>query len=398
MSANGPGASRAWHDPGFRSDALRLFVLAERHAGRYPRVAIPYRHRNTSGELPLVFKGGSLRLLQELTARIVGRSRLDTGLSEKDAERLLINACGRAIGGDSRGALLWLVESLDEPVVTWTVVEPADLVLVSTTRLVVGRSTYTTSLPPRIRRRILPTFLDAMDGDCFVSTDVLARDAATARALAREAFADSAAVLDLMDKRAAAPGGAFIAIPDAGSGGITFSRSGWIIDASWLGQDHKLIPPFRQLSRALAKREDTRTDWERRVVAATRWLSRASRSTTTPDRLVSVMIALEALLIEDRHERSKGALLAKRLTERIRVRSHTAKQQEDWIAELYQRRNDAVHEGREYVNDLEVDDLLDLARYAVRYACEHLAAKHARHACETFSEAMFCPIWYGASR
>jgi hypothetical protein len=321
-------------------------------------------------------------------------------MSLKEAGALLVDACSRAIDGDGpEAALRWLVTELDEAAVSWLVTEPVNLLLVSRRRVTMGRSTYTAKVPREAARRVLPEFLERLNAQCFVSTDVVARNAKTARILAREVFADSASVLDLIDPRAATfPDGDYLAIPESGPGGINFSRSPWILDGDWFGGNGRLISPFPQPSDALKKREDERTDWERRVVASIRWLSRAQRSTTTVDRLVSLMVALESLFIENRREHDKGRLIAQRLSERMRVRTLSRQQQETWIAELYKRRNDAVHEGREYVNDLEVEQLLDLVRYTVRYAAEHLVAKHhTRHACRSFNEAMMCRIWYGAS-
>lgn len=390
-----------WHRAQFARDVSRLLDLAKRQAGVYPGDGTPYRHRHVRGGTPIVFHGEALQILRSLTSRIVGDSRLDVGVSEKQAESLLFDACAmRVDGATKQDSLRWLLEQLDEPVTSWTVVEPVDLVLVGKTSLTVGRSSYTTAVPREATKRVLPMFLERLPADAYVSTRVTARDAVTARIVAREAFADSAALLDLMDPPSpAAPGGSYIALPgERARGGISFGRSGWIIDSKWLGNDRKLISPFRQLSRAFEKVEGDRTDWERRVVAGTRWLSRAHRSSSTADRLVAQMVVLEALFIRDRSEKQKGRVIARRLADRMRLRSLTRQEQEDWVTTLYQRRNDAVHEGREYLNDLEVEEMLGLVRYTLRYACEHLASRHAgrRRACRTFDEAMKCGLWYGA--
>ena len=77
----------------------------------------------------------------------------------------------------------------------------------------------------------------------------------------------------------------------------------------------------------------------------------------------------------------------------------SADDQEAWLAELYRRRNDAAHEGREYLNDLEIEEFLDLVRYTVRYAAEHLSCKHGgrRGICRTYDQALACRSWFGAS-
>jgi hypothetical protein len=393
----------AWNEPSFSRDVARLFRRARKEAGRYPTDgATPYRHRNERGATAIVLSGEGLRLLQTLTSRIVGQSRFDVGLSAKAAESLLFDACNRAVDGDGDDAALrWLISELNSPVEDWLVVEAVDLLLVGKKRLHLGRSTFTTYVPQRASQRIDRDWLKEFPSDCYVSVVVTARDSVSARVLAQEAFSDSRTLLDLIDPPTpSAPPGTFVAVPLArrGGGGISFSRDGWIIDAGWFAGNGQLVSPYAQLSRAFSKEESIRTDWERRVVASTRWLSRAYRSSNTADRLVSLMTVLEALLIESRKEGNKGQLIATRLTERIRRRSITHSDQVQWLTDLYARRNDAIHEGREYLKDIEVEDLLEMVRYTVRYAAEHLASKHAGRGrvCQTFTEAMACPLWYGA--
>jgi hypothetical protein len=55
-------------------------------------------------------------------------------------------------------------------------------------------------------------------------------------------------------------------------------------------------------------------------------------------------------------------------------------------------RNDAVHEGRDFVNDLEVDRLLDLLRHALVRLALHLDTSHraSGRSCRTYRQAMRC--------
>jgi hypothetical protein len=57
---------------------------------------------------------------------------------------------------------------------------------------------------------------------------------------------------------------------------------------------------------------------------------------------------------------------------------------------LYRARNDATHEGRRYVEDLEVDRLVDLTGAAVRWGAWHLNPNHSdkQSACGSFDEVM----------
>jgi hypothetical protein len=105
------------------------------------------------------------------------------------------------------------------------------------------------------------------------------------------------------------------------------------------------------------------------------------------------MVALECLFVAGKRERGqKGALIASRLSARFTLNEMTEAEQARWIEGLYQARNDAVHEGREFVDDLDVDRLGELAHFAVRNLSVHLVAGHryARHSCRTFDEAMRC--------
>jgi hypothetical protein len=104
------------------------------------------------------------------------------------------------------------------------------------------------------------------------------------------------------------------------------------------------------------------------------------------------MVALECLFVENRRERYKGTLIAKRLSERFKLRELTAEQQIEWLKRLYAARNEAIHEGRDFVNDLEVDRLLDLTRVTVARLAWHLVPSHRPRgrSCATWREAMRC--------
>jgi hypothetical protein len=104
------------------------------------------------------------------------------------------------------------------------------------------------------------------------------------------------------------------------------------------------------------------------------------------------MIALEALFIEGQNERSKGAHIAERLTARFKLNELTHDEQVNWLSRLYRGRNDAVHEGRDFANDLEVDRLFDLLRAALVRLALHLDPAHrtSRRSCRTWEQAMRC--------
>lgn len=87
------------------------------------------------------------------------------------------------------------------------------------------------------------------------------------------------------------------------------------------------------------------------------------------------MTALETLLLEG-SEKTKGKPMAaavERDWQQIQPVGETAG---DWIRRLYRARNSAVHAGREFVEDLEIDRLLDLVQAVVRRAVWHLHPLH----------------------
>jgi len=102
------------------------------------------------------------------------------------------------------------------------------------------------------------------------------------------------------------------------------------------------------------------------------------------------MTALECLFVKDQATKQKGAAIAERFTERWVARGWTADEQREWIRGLYRARNDAIHEGRRFVEDLDVDRLVDLTAYAVRWGAWHLSPSHGNGdgACRDFDEVM----------
>jgi hypothetical protein len=378
-----------------REDILLLFELVAL-ATADPLAAIPQRTFYDRDRGMLAFEGRALSLLRSLQQRIAGRSRAESGRSEGVVEAQIVAACWRMQEtGDGDEAADWLLSGLDAPFRKWTIGQPLSRLYIDRPRLRVGRAVYEMQTPGRLLRSFSSLGAEFQWQSC-VHADVWARDEATARVLALEAFADAGALMDLLDPPKLGTQGAFVSRADDGSGRAGFGTTGWIIGSQAFTEKHRLVPPYDHLSRLLRKEETKRADWDRRVIAAMRWLSRARRSVVAADRLVSLMVALEALFIEGRQEQAKGKLLATRVTERIRISVLTSSAQEAWLADLYQRRNDAVHEGREYTNDFEVEDLADLTDYTVRFAAQHLLRDHAkglRRPCRTFGQAMRCPSW-----
>lgn len=107
------------------------------------------------------------------------------------------------------------------------------------------------------------------------------------------------------------------------------------------------------------------------------------------------MAALECVFVRREETRNLGPTIAKRLSERnIQLNEFSRKQQQKWLRTLYEGRKKAVHEGWEYVDDIDVDRLLELTRYVIQGMSVHLVPDHrpSRRSCRTFDEAMRCSL------
>jgi hypothetical protein len=317
--------------------------------------------------------------------------RKHSGLSPSEAEALLVQACERAVASRVSYAVGDLLDALAEEPEQWVVTEPVEILLPpDVPRLVVGRTTHTA----RPQRLAIGQELARKQGFVppFATARVVSRGATTARALARQAFAESAATLDVVAPPANTGSEATLARRTSDPPGAPgFTHPGWFFGTDMISGG-RLAPPFLYLSRAAARDEATRSDWQRRALGAARCFSRGHRSESAADRLVSAMVALECLFIVGREEPQKGTLIAERVTERYRRRDMTKAEQTAWLQGLYRIRNDAAHEGREVLDDLEVDRLLDLTRFIVRVSAFHLDPEHRepQRACRTYAQAMRC--------
>jgi hypothetical protein len=160
----------------------------------------------------------------------------------------------------------------------WTIAEPVRAVF-PTRSLAVGCTTYVDRIPSWTRTVTTEAKLGFVPP--FAVTSVTTRGASTARVLASEDFAESAAILDL----ASLPnlGSETSAVRRAGGeAGVALTRAGWLVNAALVEGRGRLVPPYRQLARAAALDEGRRSDWERRLLAASRWFSRGYRSARGP--------------------------------------------------------------------------------------------------------------------
>ncbi|MFL5963335.1 MAG: hypothetical protein ACJ757_10655 [Gaiellaceae bacterium] len=383
-----------WPDETFDDDLRRLLrrarATSKRGIGAMPAIATSEQIVRMTEEGTLVLlEGEDVRLLRALQRRLAGPSRTASGMSSEEASSFLVQACDEAVARTINGAVERVRAALAEPVVEIEVTEPVDMLL-PVRKLVVGHVTYREAPD----RRLIVTDLARARGFVapFASTRVATRGRDSAKVIARRRFAQSLAILDLVRPPTnSGPETTGLRDVAAPSGGVQFVRRGPWLDSRFVS-GARLVAPFRQLALAASREEDVRTDWQRRLLAATRWYSKGFRNEAPADRLAGAMVALECLFVEGRNERTKGTFIAERLTDRFKLNEMTKEEQMKWLKRLYSGRNDAVHEGRDFINDLEVDRLFDLTRYTLVGLLSHLDSAHRAkgRACRTWVQAMRC--------
>ena len=371
-----------WEDANFDRDLRRVLAEVRRHSGTHPSIDEP--------DVTIIMRPGVLTwigpegmpILRSLQRRLAGPSQAISGISPTDASVILRAACGEAVLGKVKDAVASVGAAATSPKIRVTVAKHVPLTT-GTERLSVGRTTYLRAIPKAWNEGGV-SHLSAP----VAKTTVEARGTEVARHLAYDRFAESAAILDL-----AVTNPSFddeVAYYRSEHGARTgFRRPRWIIDDQ-LVDGSELVPPYRQLARTSRQVEDLRTDWSRRLLTGTRWHSQALRSAWAPDRLAAAMVMLECLFLDSKVRTYKGATIAKLLSDRFLLTDRTAEDQIEWIVGLYRYRNNAVHEGWDVEDDLEVDLLVKLGRHALTQLCWLLVpgAVGGGRPCRTIDEAM----------
>ena len=389
-----------WHQEDFGRDLDRLLRHARANARRGQDVftetePLDGRILRWSGEGQLtLIEGTGLPLLRSLQRRIVGSSRVAFGMSLDEARALLIATCEEAVARTIKGAVSSLIDTLESEPEEMTIAEAVRAVF-PPGKFTVGRTDYWSHAPRWIGDKAVREGFAAQQG--FVApiavTRLLSRGFTTGLVLARQRFTESAAVLDLASPPQHLGSEAYWISAGPGQGGLTFRRAGWILNAGLLDEHRHLRSPYGQLALVANKDEDDRSDWQQRVLAATRWYSQAYRSEWSAARLSGVMSALECLFVPAGQTKNLGGTIAARFTERFRMHEFsTGNQQRRWLSQLYEGRKRAVHEGREYRQDIDLDRLLDVTRLALRSMAVHLIPGHRPigRSCRSFAEAIRC--------
>lgn len=372
-----------------RQDIERLFEYIELGSGPtddpnplMPAVTIGVRPGETFS-----LSGDGYYLLRRLQWSLAAPA-VEGGVSMREAETLLYATCTRFVTEGAEEALRWLTGRLEEPSKPWTVLR-AVRVYSSNASVKVGKCTIQRGLPPRNEGPWPDAWQEEFPG-YTIAVDVMARHQSAAMVLADQLFAEAIGVLEVGDRRER--GGSLLGdqVAVLSETGGELSRGGASLYARTVDDNGTLWPSAQSLSRAAEKEDAERTDWERRTLAATRWFSAGLSAALPTDALVNFMVALECLFVEDRGVSAKGQTIAEEVTKRWSASSLAPEGQTDWLADLYRRRNDIVHEGKAYQNEIDVERLTGLTWEAVAWAAWHLNQFHslASKPCATFIEAL----------
>jgi len=339
-------------------------------------------------------RGKAFGILETLSGLLAAPALKDRGLSRDEARETLLRSCFVAKRLGPRVALQQLEESLDRPPREWLVMRPLRAPLPGEP-IRIGACIIRQGVPEHLG--FGDKWLGAEDFPALtIGASVIARDDDTAALLAEQRIGEALGLLHTFDPEGSPTiGDARAIVNDEGSLSVNpdprraFHLGDFISKA---GELPRLLVP---VSAAAARSIDDRTDWERRVIAASRWFSNGMASNWPSEKLVSLFIALEAPFVAGKAESgNKKVFIADRLTPRIRIEERTPEDQRRWIISLYDHRNDAVHEARDYLDDFEVADLGRLVWRTLHWAMDHLVTEHRGdgRACATFDEVMNCRL------
>jgi hypothetical protein len=333
--------------------------------------------------------GKGFFLLRRL-ARDLSRPALTSGgLSPETVESRLEVACLRYLEAGPQKALGYLENQLAGPLDPWLVARPVVAAMRSES-LEVGRCLLSTGLPPPLSGDWPEHFAERFPRHSL-STVVEARDDESALLLAEQSMLEAISILRLTDWgwRGRPDLGSFVAM-ESSRGFQLSTAKGRAVSATNMVRDSRFSwPHIAALDEAARKPVKERTDWERRTLAAARWLDEAASTGWPSDSLVCLMVGLEALFVA-RRGRSKGATIAREVSARWIASEMSAGDTARWLEDLYDSRSDAVHEGHEYENDLDVARLRLLVWEATSWAAGHLRQFHGLRdrPCRTQEEAL----------
>lgn len=332
----------------------------------------------------ILFRGDGLARLRQLTRSLTTHALLGDGLRADTARNWLASACHIALStGDVDSGWESIAARLREPAHTWIAsIATSDRVGMD---LTIGRASLTINWPSHLEQ-----FVDGAPPDDTITFNRLLRPLYNFEVSGRDAESAVTIAMDRLDELRSV-----LAIGHAGrirqerpavalwrsdepdnltSQGTVRSRL-FLIDhsdprAGW-------YPGLAELAAAAGRADGQRTEWERRVISAARWMLAAQETRWYSQSLSSLMIAFECLFVPKGHGPNKGKRLAERASA-IRVLPwFDQADQVEWLTRMYRRRNDVAHEGIAINEDLDVEDLIVLGSELLPWAIWHLDEGHS---------------------
>jgi hypothetical protein len=336
----------------------------------------------------ILYRGNALELHRTLSLRLSQSALAASGHVFRSVEQLLDGFIQQNDASDLATAIAWLDAELLAPLEDWTFVQELGF-RTQVARIQVGNCTVVLNLDdvqPGIAATYAPTTRDLRPP--FIFTTVAARDRFSARVLSIETFSEAEAVIALLAGVTEIPDVRYLIVnspEDRYSTGPMAIAQIQAVDSAG-----NLWPGYHELSEALARPSAVRTDWEQRTLAASRWL-RVASTTNWPSQSISAsMSTLECLLVLPT-ERNKRVPISERTSDIGILKGKTRTEQVAWLQDLYGRRNDAVHGGVFYRDEIDAAGLLVLTKSVVHWAVQHLDPMHGRPvggACATITEVL----------
>jgi len=327
-------------------------------------------------------------LLIQAAHSVVGPSIAASRLSPAAAQELIQLAVRKFLVTDADEALRLLDEEMDKPLRSYLVARPHRMNFPGE-EIRVGRCLLRRGFP-------VPTIpiIDQELADDFpaftISTEVLARDGRAATLIARTPIAETLAIMQLASSSEAGYVGRPVITFNADEG-FSFTPSSEVdLNVTPICQGPGTLKPSAAMfSQAARKEAASRTDWERRCIAATRWLANAISTPWASDRMIGCFVALEVLCVADRTTTRKGTAIARRLGSLLTVRDMSRSDFETWLVRMYAARNSIAHEGEEFSRDVDADRLAVATLSTCRWAVGHLNPDHSPRGavCGTYQEA-----------
>jgi hypothetical protein len=360
-------------EPEDENDLAQLASMVER--GVLPDLSENAPHR-LIGFPPnaILYRGAALELHRDLSLRLSKSALQDSGHVPRSVEILLDGFVQEVHTAGLQAALTRLDAELSASLEEWTFLQELRF-FAPNVRFQVGPTTVVPDLDdvePGLSAVYAPMASDMRSP--FIFTTVRARDEFSARLLSREAFAEAEAVIALL--------AGFTEIPDVRHMSVNSPVDHYSTGAHATPQIQgvdaagNLWPGYRELSDSFSRPSDRRTDWEQRTLAATRWFRVASTSIWPAQSISASMSTLECLLVKSTERGNKRVPISNRTSDIGVLRGRTKADQVAWLQDLYGRRNDAVHAGVFYRDEVDASALLVLVEHVVRTSIHHLDPMH----------------------